>query len=101
MPTQFLHKITRLGTLHNKAIFESLNLEADEVLFNIQGFHFVEAMFYIDVPVYNGIPSQAQIDELIAKGRRIVILRGNDEMPEHVQHNPFIRIIDGFTYVYE
>lgn len=87
--------------LHNKAVFEGIELDKNEVLFNVNGMHVVDAMFYLNNPVYGGFPTLEQIEELKQKGRAVVVLRGEGELPEHIKENPSIRIIEGFTYVYE
>ena len=86
---------------HNKALFQSISLDDDYVLFNVNGRHYVEAMFYLGIPVYNGFPTEEQIVELDKKQRRIAVLSGTGEVPGYIKVNPSITIIEGFTYVHE
>ena len=87
--------------LHNKKLLSNLNLPSDYVLFNVNGNHFVEAMFYTNIPVYNSFPSKEQVIELEKKNRRIAILKGKDNLPEYILNDSRILLIDGFTYINE
>jgi len=81
--------------VHNKAVFQSLNLPDNAVLFNVKGRHYIEAMFYTGVPAYNFIPTFKQYQDLIAKGQRIAIIRPeNSELPTYLLNDPAIIIIN-------
>lgn len=79
----------------NKAVFLSLNLPKNAVLFNVKGRHYVEAMYYTGLPAYNFVPTLEQCKDLMTKGRRIAIIRPeNSELPSYLQNDPAIIIID-------
>ncbi len=89
--------------LHNKAIFQELTATFPEnsVVFNIKGRHYVECMFYSGFPSYSFIPSEEQLNELIAEGRKaVVIATDRDQLPDYLTSNKnviiFNRIIKGW-----
>jgi len=77
---------------YNKMILKELDLQENEVLFNVGGGHFVEAMFYTNRIVYPFIPNQNQVDILAKKGYKAVILIEN-EIPSALVNAKNLRII--------
>lgn len=84
--------------VHNKELLESITLQSNQVLFNINGMHYVDAMFYLNNPVYKGLPTEAQILELKNKGREIAVLRGESDLPQYITKNKSITVIEGICY---
>jgi 4-amino-4-deoxy-L-arabinose transferase-like glycosyltransferase len=83
----------------NNTFFESIDLEQDYVLFHINGFNYVDAMFYTGLPCYNGFPSIDQVAELYEKNRRIAIINDAEKVPDHILNDPTIELIDGVVWV--
>lgn len=87
---------------HNKEIFENLDLKENDVLFNIRGRHYVEAMFHTNNTAYNLIPSPEQVKELKLKGRNVVLLKNTGRtIPDYLKNNPEVRIIDNYILGYD
>ncbi len=61
--------------IHNKKIFQNLNLPPNAVIFNVKGRHYVEAMFYTGLSAYNIIPDSSQVEKLTEKGRVVAIFK--------------------------
>ncbi len=79
---------------HNKAVFESLELSSNTVLFNVKGRHYIEAMFYTGLPAYNFVPSYEQYQDIKKKGRNIGVFVGNNiEIPEFLKSDTTIIFI--------
>ncbi|MCC7303738.1 MAG: glycosyltransferase family 39 protein [Bacteroidia bacterium] len=71
--------------MHNRKIFKDLRLTNNTVLFNVKGRHYIEAMFYTDKPAYNFIPSEEQVQKVIAEGHSIAIfVNPGDTLPEYI-----------------
>jgi hypothetical protein len=87
---------------HNKEIFESLNLPSSTVLFNVKGRHYIEAMFYTDLPAYNFVPSFEQYQNIKSKDRAIAIFRRpNTEIPDYLTNDTTIIFINKEIKGYE
>jgi len=86
---------------HNKEVFESLKLSKNAVLFNVKGRHYVEAMFYLDVPAYNYLPTVEQVERLEKLNRTIVVLHDDTKnLPDYLTSRPGIiyapHVIQGY-----
>lgn len=82
------NRYTKMLT-HNKELFNSLDLPANAVLFNVKGRHYIEAMFYTDLPAYNFTPSLEQYHELKDKGRTIALfVKQNEDIPDFIKNDP-------------
>lgn len=78
----------------NKNIFESLELPGNAVLFNVNGRHYVEAMFYTDRIAYNFIPSAEQYGEVRSKGKVAAVFQSpNDTLPAYLKNDPSVIVI--------
>lgn len=74
---------------HNRDVFKSLDLPTDAVLFNVKGRHYIEAMFYTDIPSYNFTPTLEQYNALKAQGRTIAIfVKKNQDIPDFLKNDP-------------
>jgi len=81
--------------INNKKVFESLQLPSNTVLFNVKDRHYIEAMFYTDLPSYNIIPSFQQYLEMKEKDGTIAIFELLDgELPEYLTHDPEVIFIN-------
>lgn len=79
----------------NKAVFTSLTLPKNTVLFNVKGRHYIEAMFYTGLPAYNFIPTFEQCQKLKEKGRRIAIFKNETiELPAYLVNDPTVIILN-------
>lgn len=80
--------------VENKAVFEGLSLPENTVIFNVKGRHYVECMFYTGQTAYHFIPSKAQFEEVINKGRAVAIfhLNSNEPLPDYLQNGSVILI---------
>jgi 4-amino-4-deoxy-L-arabinose transferase-like glycosyltransferase len=88
--------------IHNKAVFLSLHLPGNAVLFNVKGRHYIEAMFYTGMPAYNFLPTFQQYQDLIAKGRCVAIIRPeNSKLPAYLINDTTTIIIDQIIKGYE
>lgn len=73
---------------HNKEIFQKLKLPENTVLCNIPGRHFIEAMFYTNLPAYGFIPDEKQYNELLKKGKKIALfLPLHGEIPAYLKND--------------
>jgi hypothetical protein len=80
--------------IHNKAIFTSLNLPENAILFNLKGVHYVDAMFYTNRPAYNIMPSSELCNELREKNFSIYVFEKEDSpLPAHILEDPEVHII--------
>lgn len=80
---------------HNKEIFNSLDLPENAVLFNVKGRHYVEAMFYSDLPAYNFLPTLEQYKDLIEKGRIIAVFIPSDgNLPYYLRNDSTVVVIN-------
>lgn len=89
---------------HNKSIFQSLHtrLPEDAVIFNVRGRHYIECMFYTDLPSYGFIPSKFQYEEIKKKGRKIAIFKQGDcLLPDYLSQDPETLIIIDEIQSYE
>jgi 4-amino-4-deoxy-L-arabinose transferase-like glycosyltransferase len=80
----------------NSQSFEELKKKIPEnaVIFNIQGRHYVEAMFYLDKQVYPIFPSQKQIAFLKEKGfKTVVVYNQISDVPYELQKNDEVILI--------
>lgn len=88
--------------LHNKEVFKSLDFPSNTVLFNIKGFHYIEAMFYTGLPAYNFIPSFKHYEDLKNKERNIAIfISSNIEIPDYLKNDSTIIFINKEIQGYE
>ncbi len=79
---------------HNKKIFQSLNLPSNAVIFNVNGRHYVEAMFYTGLPAYNFIPTNEQYLDLKKKSRRVALFNPiGDTIPNYLINDPSLILI--------
>ena len=80
---------------HNKKVFESLDLSSNTILFNVKGRHYIEAMFYTDLPAYNFIPSFEQYQDIKNKGRTIAIFtKDKSEIQNYLKNDDQIIFIN-------
>lgn len=86
---------------HNQRLFKTLQLPKNAVLFNVNGIHYVEAMFYTGVPVYGGLPTQEELTILKTKRYKAIILVGSTALPDYLNHNNQVTFIKGFNYTFE
>ena len=94
--------VYRRMLLHNKEIFQSLDLPANTVLFNVKGRHYIEAMFYTGVPSYSFIPTIEQYQDMKIKNRQVALFKPkNIELPSYLINDTAIIIIDEELQVYE
>jgi hypothetical protein len=83
------------GLISNRAVFKSLKLPPNTVLFNVMGRHYIEAMFYTGFPSYNFIPSAAQYEDMKKKGRTIAVFRLKEgELPPYLKNDTSVIIIN-------
>ncbi len=90
--------------IHNKFIFQSLHTRLPEnaVVFNVRGRHYIECMFYTDLPSYGFIPSKFQYEEIKRKGRKIAIFKQGDcLLPDYLLQDPETLIIMDEIQSYE
>jgi len=88
------NEYTRMLML-NKAVFKSLTLPKNTVLFNVKGRHYIEAMFYTGLPAYNFIPTFEQCQNLKEKGRRIAVFKdASIELPAYLVNDQTVIIIN-------
>ena len=81
--------------LHNKQVFQSLDLPENAVLFNVRGRHYVDAMFYTEFPAYNFIPTGEQLLELKRKDRVPAVFSDeNTPVPGYLEEDPSVLIIN-------
>jgi 4-amino-4-deoxy-L-arabinose transferase-like glycosyltransferase len=81
--------------IDNKKVFQSLQLPANAVLFNVKGRHYIEAMFYTGLPAYNFIPTEEQYLDLKNKHRAIALFRPIDGMlPDYLKRDSTVLIFD-------
>lgn len=86
----------------NKAVFTSLTLPKNTVLFNVKGRHYIEAMFYTGLPAYNFMPTSEQCKNLKEKGRRIAIFKiPFIELPSYLTNDPTVILINREITGYE
>ncbi len=78
---------------HNRQVLRSLRLPSNAVLFNVPGRHYIEAMFYTDLPSYNGIPNEQQFQSLKEKGRRIAVFNNGTDMPDFLMQDTTVILI--------
>ncbi|MBE0647661.1 MAG: glycosyltransferase family 39 protein [Bacteroidales bacterium] len=71
--------------LQNKTIFQGLAISLPErsVVFNVKGRHYVECMFYSGFPSYSFIPSEEQVNLLLAQGRHVAVFPKQGELLPH------------------
>lgn len=75
-------------------MYKNLTLPDNSVLFNARG-HAVQGMFYLGIPVYNGIPTHVQVMDLKAKGRSVAIFQeANKELPDHLTKDESILLLN-------
>ncbi len=80
--------------IHNKRVFQSLDLPHGTVLFNVKGVHFIDAMFYTGLPAYNFIPTLEQYLDIKSKGRSIAIFQTyKTEIPDYLANDSTIIVI--------
>lgn len=88
--------------LNNKHVFKSLELPSNTVLFNVKGRHYIEAMFYTNLPSYNFIPSLEQYQDIKSKGKTIALFKKNNEkIPDYLTDDTSVIIIDKEIKGYE
>ena len=81
--------------VHNKEIFQSLNLPVNAVIFNVKGQHYIESMFYTGLPSYRIIPSAEQCQDLKNKGRVIAIFKPvSGELPDYLINDKSTILLD-------
>jgi hypothetical protein len=81
--------------IHNKEIFQSLELPENAVIFNVKGQHYIESMFYTGLPSYSFVPTEEQYIDLKGKGRVIAIFKPLDnELPGYLKDDPTTIIIN-------
>jgi len=81
--------------MHNKAVFQSLDLPENTVLFNVRGRHYVDAMFYTGLPAYSFLPSDEQYEDMKLKNRKIALFKpANLEIPVYLSNDTAVIIID-------
>jgi 4-amino-4-deoxy-L-arabinose transferase len=81
--------------MHNKAVFQSLELPANTVLFNVRGRHYIEAMFYTGLPAYSFLPSIEQYEDMKSKNRKIAVFKPvNLELPIYLADDTEVITID-------
>ena len=81
--------------MHNKEVFQSLDLPENTVLFNVRGRHYVDAMFYTGFPAYNFLPSVEQYEDMKSKSRKIALFKSADlEIPVYLFSDTAVIFID-------
>jgi 4-amino-4-deoxy-L-arabinose transferase len=88
--------------IHNKALFQSLELPENAVLLNVKGRHYIEAMFYTGLPAYPFIPDQEQYRVIKENGKvaALFVIPGQ-ELPEYILKDPSNILIDKMLQGYE
>ncbi len=98
------HPTTRMyqSLYHNKMVFLSLDKELPEnaVIFNVPGRHYIECMFYANRPAYPIIPSQAQVQEMRSKNRKVAVF-DDPALPEALKSDPAVILIRDKIIKYE
>jgi 4-amino-4-deoxy-L-arabinose transferase len=80
----------------NAAIFKSLDLPENAVVFNIPGRLYVECMFYTGVPAYGFMPTEEMCKDLVQKGRLIAVFGFKQEhLPPFLRDNPSVFTLPG------
>jgi len=91
------------GLSRNRLIFLGLkdSLPPNSVLFNVSGRHYIEAMFYTDLPSYEMMPTQSEIDQVLAAQMIPVILNdGRVEIPVEFLDDSSIHVVNENIHSY-
>ena len=90
------------GMEANAAVFKSLMLPENAVVFNIPGRHYVECMFYTGLPAYGFIPTQEMCVLLKQKGRAIAVFtQERQELPSFLKNDAEIILIEQKLFLVE
>ena len=87
----------------NRLMFLALKgtLPSNSVLFNLSGRHYVEAMFYTDMPAYEMMPTPSEVSQVLDANMIPVILNdGRVEVPEELSDDNRVLIIDRRIHSY-
>jgi 4-amino-4-deoxy-L-arabinose transferase-like glycosyltransferase len=81
--------------LHNKEVYLKLKktLPENAVIFNVRGYHYIEAMFYSSLPAYYFIPDKHQYEDLVKKHRIIAVIKA-DSLPDYLLNAPNVIILN-------
>lgn len=92
----------RKKLIHNTKIFKALDLPTNTVIFNVKGRHYIECMFYTDIPSYNFIPSIEQYNDLKEKRMQIAIFTPKKGLlPDYLNEDENIIFINEKLQGYE
>lgn len=73
---------------HNEKIFKGLSLPANAVIFNVNGDHYIEAMFYTGLTAYNFIPTKEQYLDVKRRKKVIALFpQPNDTIPSYLKED--------------
>ena len=88
--------------IHNRNVFKNLKLQNNTAIFNVKGRHYIECMFYTDLPSYNFIPSNIQYSDLKSKGYIIAIFQSDKlNLPEYLKNDTEVILLSDKILGYE
>jgi len=88
--------------VHNMNVFKGLNLPENTAIFNVKGRHYIECMFYTDLPSYNFIPTKIQYNDLKEKKFKIAIFNGQKlDLPDYLAKDKDVILLNDEILGYE
>ncbi|MEI6410568.1 MAG: glycosyltransferase family 39 protein [Bacteroidota bacterium] len=89
---------TRSAKIHNTEIYKNLQTQvpSDYLIINCKELEDVDLMFWQPNNAYQWYPKPEEIQDLLRKGYKIAAFKShtNQTLPEYIQKNPDIKIID-------
>ncbi len=86
---EYIDKLSR-----NKETFKNLPISENTILLNVKGRHYVEAMFYTEVPAYNFVPNEKEVQRLLGLGKQLLIFRPTEALPDYITNCTSCKIYD-------
>lgn len=88
--------------VHNMNAFKRLNLPKNTAVFNVKGRHYIECMFYTDLPSYNFIPTKVQYNDLKEKNYEIAIFNSQKlNLPDYLENDKEVILLKDEILGYE
>jgi 4-amino-4-deoxy-L-arabinose transferase len=85
----------REALIQNRKIFKDLKLPKNTAIFNVKGRHYIECMFYTDLPSYNFIPSELQYADLKRKDYKMAIFKSKKlDIPDYLKNDKDVILLD-------